>query len=77
MRDTTDLNDQTIGENAWFKSSYSGGGSGSECVEVAALVGGAAIRDSKNKAGGMLRLPSAQMAQFVASVKAGAFDLPA
>ncbi|MFH9731844.1 DUF397 domain-containing protein [Streptomyces sp. NPDC017260] len=77
MADNRGLKTQDIPAEAWFKSSYSGAGSGSDCVEIAAVDGGAAIRDSKNKAGGLLRLHSSQMAAFVNSVKAGEFDLPA
>ena len=77
MRDTPDHNTQPIGEGAWFKSTFSGGGSGSECVEVARLVGGAAIRDSKNKTGAVLRFNSAGMAAFVNSLKGGESDTPA
>lgn len=73
----TQLNVQLIPEGDWFKSSFSGGGNGSECVEVAPLDGGAAIRDSKNKAGAVLRVSAAQMTAFVNGVKGGAFDLPA
>lgn len=77
MRNMTDLSIQPIAEDAFRKSSYSGGGSGSECVEVAPLAGGAAIRDSKNKAGAVLRVHAEQMAAFVTGVKDGKFDLPA
>lgn len=40
----------TIPASAWGKSSYSGSGSGSDCVELAALPGHRAVRDSKNPA---------------------------
>lgn len=72
---TRELTNQTVPEGAWRKSSYSGGGSGGDCVEVAPLCGGLAFRDSKNKRGGELRLTEARAAAFLASVKAGAFDL--
>lgn len=39
----------------WHKSSYSNG-SGNECVEVAKLRPGPALRDSKDPEGGALRL---------------------
>lgn len=68
---THELTTQAVPEDAWRKSSYSGGGSGSDCVEVALLRGGRAIRDSKNKSGGELRLSEDRMAAFLASVKAG------
>ncbi|MBB1153650.1 MULTISPECIES: DUF397 domain-containing protein [Amycolatopsis] len=41
----------------WRKSSYSGGGN--DCVEVAFVAGGAAVRDSKDPEGGAFRLPAA------------------
>ncbi|WP_275295755.1 DUF397 domain-containing protein [Amycolatopsis sp. La24] len=41
----------------WRKSSYSGGGN--DCVEVAFVAGGAAVRDSKDQEGGAFRLPAA------------------
>ncbi|MBW1603072.1 DUF397 domain-containing protein [Streptomyces sp. JJ66] len=37
-----------VPDDAWRKSSYSG--SGTNCVEVAAVPGGLAVRDSKNSA---------------------------
>jgi len=42
---------------AWRKSSFSDEGGGS-CVEIALTETGAALRDSKNPTGGILRLPS-------------------
>lgn len=66
---------QEIPEDAWGKSSYSGTGSGSDCVEVAPLQGGRAIRDSKNKADGELRLTEDRMSAFLQSVKDGMFDI--
>ncbi|WP_405668008.1 DUF397 domain-containing protein [Streptomyces sp. NBC_00055] len=75
MRDNAELKNQIVSENAWKKSSRSGGGSGGDCVEVAKLAGGRAIRDSKNKGGGDLRLTEDRMAAFLQGVKAGAFDL--
>lgn len=39
----------------WQKSSYSNGG-GNQCVEVAELRPGPALRDSKDPEGGVLRL---------------------
>jgi hypothetical protein len=40
----------------WRKSSFSGDGN-SDCVEVALTSRGAAVRDSKNADGPMLRFP--------------------
>lgn len=48
----------------WVKSSYSGG-TGGNCVEVAALPdGGRAIRDSKDRNGPVLFLTPAQWADL-------------
>ncbi|MEV7902143.1 DUF397 domain-containing protein [Streptomyces anulatus] len=77
MRDNTELYTQTVSEDAWTKSSYSGAGTGSDCVELATLVGGRAVRDSKSKSSGMLRFAPEAMAAFLDDVKLGAFDSPA
>lgn len=57
----------------WVKSSYSG--NGGDCIEVAAnfvpLGGVIPVRDSKNPAGPVLRVPAAAFSTFVAGVKAG------
>ncbi|GGM55304.1 hypothetical protein GCM10012275_28080 [Longimycelium tulufanense] len=45
------------------------------CVEVAGLPTGAAVRDSKNRSGPMLRFDRAAFAAFVASTKQGKLDL--
>jgi Domain of unknown function (DUF397). len=52
----------------WRKSSRSGG-NGGMCVEVAELPGGVAIRDSKDPAGPMLRVSSAEWRDFLASLR--------
>ncbi|MFF5673397.1 DUF397 domain-containing protein [Streptomyces hygroscopicus] len=65
MREINELTNQTVAEGAWTKSSYSGAGTGSDCVEVAQLVGGTAVRDSKNPAGGVLRFTTAQITRFM------------
>lgn len=58
---------------AWRKSSYSG--AGGNCVETAVFPGGrVAVRDSKDPEGGILVLPAAAMATWVARVKAGIFE---
>jgi hypothetical protein len=53
----------------WRKSSYSGGSTQSDCLEIANDLG--AVRDSKNHAGPMLR---ANVGALVAAIKAGRFD---
>lgn len=65
----TELSTQPIPTNAWFKSSYSGAGSGSDCVEVAPLVGGAAVRDSKDPEVGVLRFTAGSLDAFLAHIK--------
>ncbi|WNI17650.1 DUF397 domain-containing protein [Actinacidiphila sp. ITFR-21] len=75
QRDKSNLMAQEIPEDAWVKSSFSGNGSGSDCVEIGKLAGGRAIRDSKNPAGGDLRFTEDQMTAFLLDVKAGKFDI--
>lgn len=61
----------------WRKSSFSGGsnGGGGDCVETAALPDGrVAVRDSKSPAAGILFFTHAEMAAWLAGVKAGEFD---
>ncbi|WP_103536113.1 DUF397 domain-containing protein [Streptomyces sp. SM11] len=56
------------------KSSYSSGGQGTECVEVAHTVdGGRAVRDSKNPAAGLQFYGPGHWAAFIGGVKAGTF----
>lgn len=52
----------------WRKSSYSGG-TGGNCVEIAALpANGRAVRDSKDPNGPVLNLTKAQWAEFIKSL---------
>ncbi|WP_084643270.1 DUF397 domain-containing protein [Actinoalloteichus hymeniacidonis] len=62
----------------WRKSSRSGAGNGGgQCVEIGCTSDGRfAIRDSKAPATGLLSLTSVQSSEFLASAKAGRFDLP-
>ncbi len=53
----------------WRKSSYSS--NQGECVEVAPLPNGTAVRDSKDKSGPALRLSAAAWRTFLRDVKAG------
>ncbi|MFC7326611.1 DUF397 domain-containing protein [Marinactinospora rubrisoli] len=55
-------------EVAFRKSSYSQGKT-QNCVEVADLPGGAAVRDSQHPDAGFLVFPVAEMAAFLADVK--------
>jgi Domain of unknown function (DUF397) len=59
---------------AWRKSSRSGGATDEMCVEVGVLVGGVAVRDSKNPASGHLRLERAEFGALVHAIKRGTFD---
>ncbi|MCX4508842.1 DUF397 domain-containing protein [Streptomyces sp. NBC_01619] len=54
----------------WFKSSYSGG-SGTECVEVARIAGGTAVRDSKDPLGPLLAFPAEAWNGFTGAVRDG------
>ncbi|MFJ8540546.1 DUF397 domain-containing protein [Streptomyces sp. NPDC093586] len=53
----------------WKKSSYSGGGEGNACVEVARRHGRIAVRDSKNPSRGTLSLPAPAFTAFVGALK--------
>nr|BFD83628.1 DUF397 domain-containing protein [Streptomyces sp. Xyl84] len=53
----------------WRKSTYSGGGEGNTCVEIAALTARIAIRDSKAPARGALSVPAPSFAAFIEAVK--------
>ncbi len=59
--------------SGWQKSSGCNGGA---CVEVSLAGDGAAMRDSKDHEGTVLRFTPAEWAAFTAGVKAGEFDLP-
>jgi hypothetical protein len=60
----------------WRKSSYSNVESGgSDCVEVATVGDGrVALRDSKHPDSGILTIPRAELAAFIAGVKQREFD---
>ncbi|MET8141864.1 DUF397 domain-containing protein [Sphaerisporangium sp. NPDC005288] len=57
-----------IANLTWRKSSYSSG-NGGNCVEVASLAGGLAVRDSKNPIGPMLRFSSDDWRTFIRGLK--------
>lgn len=59
----------------WFKSSFSGP-DGGNCVEVAFLDRGIAVRDSKDPDGPALGFTCAEWLAFLAGVRTGEFDLP-
>ncbi|MEU9050133.1 DUF397 domain-containing protein [Streptomyces sp. NPDC048384] len=70
MRDKTELMNQVIPASAWKKSKRSGGGSGGDCVEVAKLQGGRAVRDSMNP-GTTLFFTDSEWAAFTGGVQDG------
>jgi hypothetical protein len=61
------LNKTQLPEAVWRKSSYSGEG-GNECVEVAILGDGAAVRDSKDPHGGFFTVPDSGWSAFLTTV---------
>lgn len=54
----------------WKKSSFSGGGEGNDCVEIANLQNRVAIRDSKAPAQGALSFPTGSFTAFISNLKA-------
>jgi hypothetical protein len=68
----TSLNPAALARAQWRKSSYSTGGN--QCVEVAAVDGAYAVRDSKNPAAGHLAFSAPDWMAFIAAVKRGSFD---
>ncbi|MFI0942806.1 DUF397 domain-containing protein [Streptomyces sp. NPDC021020] len=66
-------------EDAWYKSSYSGG-TGNSCVEIADVVatrGVVGVRDSKNPHGPALKFSPAAWSAFVGLVRTGQIDAAA
>lgn len=57
----------------WFKSTRSGTG---DCVEVAFVPDGVAVRDSKDRTGPVLLFTQSEWAALVAGMKDGEFDQP-
>jgi len=58
----------------WWKSSYSS--ESANCVEVAKMAGGLAVRDSKNANGPVLMYGVSAWRDFISAVAGGAFDRP-
>ncbi|MFJ8143535.1 DUF397 domain-containing protein [Streptomyces sp. NPDC096048] len=54
---------------SWRKSSYSGGGDGNTCVEIAPLRTRVAIRDSKAPSLGMVTAPAGSFTALIQSLK--------
>ncbi|MFJ9564323.1 DUF397 domain-containing protein [Streptomyces fuscichromogenes] len=55
--------------DTWLKSSFSGGGQGDACVEVAHRLTHISLRDSKAPARATLTFPVAAFAPFLAALK--------
>ncbi|MER6633377.1 DUF397 domain-containing protein [Streptomyces sp. NPDC000987] len=55
----------------WRKSSYSGGGDGNNCVEIADSPTHVAIRDSKAPTDRTLTFPAAAFTAFLTALKPG------
>ncbi|MFF1719072.1 DUF397 domain-containing protein [Streptomyces sviceus] len=53
----------------WRKSSYSGGGDGNECVEIATHPTHVSIRDSKTPTRATLTLPTPTFTTFINALK--------
>ncbi|ARP74334.1 DUF397 domain-containing protein [Streptomyces pluripotens] len=58
-----------ITPTSWKKSSFSGGGEGNDCVEVADLDTRIAVRDSKAPDRATLTFPAAAFAPFIEALK--------
>lgn len=56
--------------DTWRKSSYSGGGDGNACVEIATRPTHIAIRDSKDHGRGTLTVPAGAFVPFIQALKA-------
>jgi hypothetical protein len=56
----------------WHKSTRSSNGN---CVEVAIVDDAVAVRDTKNREGGMLVFTTAEWSAFLSGAKDGEFDL--
>ena len=59
---------------AWRKSSRSNGGVNGDCIEIAALPGRIALRDSKDPAGPVLTFPWSEWREFLSGIRTGQFD---
>ncbi|MFD9891083.1 DUF397 domain-containing protein [Amycolatopsis sp. NPDC059027] len=59
--------DTELSRAHWRKSSHSGGGN--DCVEIAFVGDGAAVRDSKDPEGGAFRLPASGWQGLLAALR--------
>ncbi|MEV0211070.1 DUF397 domain-containing protein [Streptomyces sp. NPDC050788] len=62
--------------DTWRKSSYSGGGEGNACVEIANRRTRVAIRDSKAPTHGTLSFPTCVFTAFIGTLKESAAPKP-
>ncbi|MFG3011183.1 DUF397 domain-containing protein [Streptomyces cinerochromogenes] len=62
--------------DTWRKSSYSGGGDGNNCVEIATSPTRIAIRDSKTPTRARLTFPAPAFAAFLEALKADPYPQP-
>ncbi|GID97374.1 DUF397 domain-containing protein [Amorphoplanes digitatis] len=69
------MNPPEVNAAQWKKSSRSNGNGGNNCVEVALLEDGAAVRHSKDPYGPALVFTTAEWAAFVGGAKDGEFDI--
>ncbi|WP_424878440.1 DUF397 domain-containing protein [Streptomyces sp. SLBN-8D4] len=60
---------QRTGTPQWQKSSFSGGGEGNDCVEIADLRSHIAVRDSKAPTWATLAFPTEAFTAFLESLK--------
>ncbi|MBM2621882.1 DUF397 domain-containing protein [Actinoplanes sp. LDG1-06] len=74
---THQLNAAVLTGAVWKKASRSNGNGGNNCVEVAFLDQGVAVRDSKDRSGPALMFTQQEWAAFLGSAKDGEFDLDA
>ncbi|MFB6549177.1 DUF397 domain-containing protein [Streptomyces sp. NPDC056405] len=54
---------------SWRKSSYSGGGDGNNCIEIAPRPARVCVRDSKVPDGAVLTFPAGTFATFLDALK--------
>jgi hypothetical protein len=69
------VNTETMLAGAVWRKSARSSPSGDNCVEVAFVPGGVAVRDSKNRDGSSLLFTEEEWNAFVAGAKEGEFDL--
>ena len=69
------MSNQSANIVRWRKGSRSNGSGGNNCVEVAFLDAGVAVRDSKDRSGPALTFTQSEWSAFVDSTKDGEFDI--